>query len=130
MVSAWCTGNEMLLGQLKVNDKSNEITASPELAEPLNLRGCVVTIDTIGWQKEIAAKMVQQGADYIFAAKESQKHLHNDIKEGLAQNKVSDTAEDLLKNNGRIKKEPAVLLPIPIGCAVKIIGKIWKHVLK
>jgi predicted transposase YbfD/YdcC len=104
MVSAWCNTNQMVLGQLKVNDKSNEITAIPALLETLMLQGCVVTLDAMGCQKEIASKIVQQGADYILAVKDNQKHLHDDIKEGFEQNKITDMAEDLQKNHGRIEK--------------------------
>ena len=104
MVSAWCNNNEMVLGQLKVNDKTNEITAIPALLETLMLQGCVVTIDAMGCQKEIASKIVQQGADYILAVKDNQKHLHDDIKEGFEQNKISDMAEELQKDHGRIEK--------------------------
>lgn len=104
MVSAWCNSNQMVLGQLKVSDKSNEITAIPALLENLMPEGCVVTIDAMGCQKEIASKIVAQGAGYILAVKDNQKHLHDDIKEGFGQNKISDAATSLQKAHGRIEK--------------------------
>lgn len=104
MVSAWCNSNQMVLGQLKVNDKSNEITAIPALLENLMLAGCVVTIDAMGCQKEIASKIIQQGADYILAVKDNQKHLHDDIIEGFEQARSLDTATSLEKGHGRIEK--------------------------
>lgn len=104
MVSAWCNTNRMVMGQLKVNDKSNEITAIPRLLEQLMLEGCIVTIDAIGCQKEIATQIISQGADYILAVKDNQKHLHDDLKEAFEQKKISDSNTDLHKAHGRIEK--------------------------
>ena len=67
LVSAWATSNAMTLGQVKVGDKSNEITAIPRLLELLALQGCVVTIDAMGCQREIAEQIVEAGADYVLA---------------------------------------------------------------
>jgi len=64
MVSAWASTNRLVLGQVKVDDKSNEITAIPELLRLLVLRGCSVTIDAMGCQTEIAQTILDQGADY------------------------------------------------------------------
>ena len=69
MVSAWASENRMVLGQVKVDDKSNEITAIPRLLELLDLSGCIVTIDAMGCQKDIAAQIVAQEADYVLALK-------------------------------------------------------------
>lgn len=79
MVSAWATANQLVLGQRKVDDKSNEITAIPELLKVLELAGCVVVVDAIGTQTKIAKTIVEQGADYILAVKENQEHLYADI---------------------------------------------------
>jgi predicted transposase YbfD/YdcC len=79
MVSAWASANHLLLGQVKVDQKSNEITAIPALLEMLALGGCVVTIDAMGTQTEIARATVDQGADYVLAAKENQGHLYEDV---------------------------------------------------
>jgi len=104
MVSAWCNSNQMVLGQLKVSDKSNEITSIPALLENLLLSGCIITIDAMGCQKEISSKIIEQQADYILAVKDNQKHLHDDIKEAFEQNKIADTATTLQKDHGRIQK--------------------------
>jgi len=72
MVSAWATKNGVVLGQAKVDEKSNEITAIPKLLELLNLKGCVVTIDAMGCQTEIAQKIIDQKADYVFGLKGNQ----------------------------------------------------------
>lgn len=79
VVSAWATANHLVLGQRKVDEKSNEITAIPELLELLVLNGCIVTIDAMGCQTEIAEQIVGQGADYVLAVKENQPHLLEDI---------------------------------------------------
>ena len=75
MVSAWAAGNRMVLGQIKTEDKSNEITAIPRLLELLRIEGCLVTIDAMGCQKEIASKIVDRGADYMLAVKDNQPTL-------------------------------------------------------
>jgi predicted transposase YbfD/YdcC len=79
LVSAWAGANHVSLGQVAVDDQSNEITAIPRLLELLDLSGALVTLDAMGCQKEIAAKIVQGGGDYILAVKENQPHLHEDI---------------------------------------------------
>lgn len=104
MVSAWCNSNQMVLGQLKVSDKSKEITAIPALLGNLLLSGSVITIDAIGCQKEIASKIIDQQADYILAVKGNQKHLHDDIREAFEQDKIAGTATTLQKDHGRIEK--------------------------
>jgi len=80
MVSAWSSHNRLVLGQVKVDDKSNEITALPKLLELLVIKGCLVTIDAMGCQTEIAEKIIDQGGDYLLAVKKNQKYLYEDIK--------------------------------------------------
>jgi predicted transposase YbfD/YdcC len=79
MVSAWAEENELVLGQRKVDEKSNEITAIPELLKLLALSGCIVTIDAIGTQTNIARTIVEAEADYVLSVKENQGHLYEDI---------------------------------------------------
>ncbi|MBI4952171.1 MAG: ISAs1 family transposase [Myxococcales bacterium] len=79
MVSAWATTNRVVLGQVKTDDKSNEITAIPRLLRLLHLRGCLVTIDAMGCQKEIAEEIVNGGADYLLAVKDNQPKLREDL---------------------------------------------------
>lgn len=81
MVSAWAESNHLVLAQTKVDNKSNEITAIPELLSVLEVSGCIVTIDAIGCQKEIAQLIVDKEGDYLLAVKENQKYLHQDIEE-------------------------------------------------
>jgi predicted transposase YbfD/YdcC len=79
MVSAWAEENEIVLGQRKVDEKSNEITAIPELLKILAISGCIVTIDAIGTQTRIADSIVAAQADYVLSVKENQGHLFEDI---------------------------------------------------
>jgi predicted transposase YbfD/YdcC len=79
MVSAWATQNQLVLGQTKVADKSNEITAIPELLRLLDITGCIVTIDAIGTQTEIVETIVAGAGDYLLAVKDNQGHLFEDI---------------------------------------------------
>lgn len=79
MVSAWATANHLVLGQVKTEAKSNEITAIPKLLEVLALKGCIVTIDAMGCQTEIAAQIVQQDGDYVLGLKQNQGRLYEDV---------------------------------------------------
>jgi predicted transposase YbfD/YdcC len=83
MLHAWSVGQRLLLGQLAVDEKSNEITAVPKLLELLSLRGCIVTADALNCQRAIAAKVVEQGADYVLALKGNQGSLHDDVRRFL-----------------------------------------------
>ena len=71
----------MTLGQVKTEEKSNEITAILRLLEMLELNGCIVTIDAMGCQKEIAQEIVGRGADYVLAVKKNQRRLHQDLRD-------------------------------------------------
>src|SRR5215212_6700392 len=81
MVSAWATANHISLGQIVVDQKSNEITAIPRLLELLDVSGCLVTIDAMGCQAEIAGKIIEGKADYVLAVKANQPTLHEGIVE-------------------------------------------------
>jgi predicted transposase YbfD/YdcC len=80
MVSAWAVKNRVVLGQVKTEEKSNEITAIPELLEMLDIENGVVTIDAMGCQKEIASQIVSQKGDYVLALKGNQGTLHGDVE--------------------------------------------------
>ena len=81
LVSAWATRNTLTLGQVRTEEKSNEITAIPQLLNLLDLQGCIVTIDAMGCQREIAQQIVDGGADYLLAVKENQRQLHEGIRD-------------------------------------------------
>lgn len=80
MVSAWATTNKLVLGQVKVDSQSNEITAIPELLKVLEIAGCIVTIDAIGCQKEIVKLITQQSADYVITLKKNQGNLYESVE--------------------------------------------------
>lgn len=90
MISAWASNAGLVLGQLKTDAKSNEITAIPKLLELLTLKGCIVTIDAMGCQKEIAEKIVEQEADYILAIKRNQPGLYDEVYEYVQKAHESD----------------------------------------
>jgi len=92
LVSAWATANCLSLGQVAVDEKSNEITAIPKLLELLELRGAFVTIDAMGCQKAIAAKIVERKGNYILTVKENQKHLLEDIQAAISKADESNYA--------------------------------------
>jgi len=83
IVSAWAEGNGLALGQLKVADKSNEITAVPELLRVLELAGCIVTLDAMGCQKKIAKEIIAADADYVLALKGNQEKVHEEVRSFL-----------------------------------------------
>lgn len=93
LVSAWATANGLSLGQQKVADKSNEIVAIPELLEQLYLRGCIVTIDAMGCQSDIARQIVERKADYVLALKGNQPRLYQDVVEWFAWAQQRDFRE-------------------------------------
>ncbi len=103
MVSAWANENHLLLGQIKVGDKTNEITAIPKLLEILEIRGCIITIDAMGCQTEIADKIIEKEADYILAVKGNQGTLEKDIKDTIKFSKPTDEFEETDFGHGRIE---------------------------
>lgn len=110
MVSAWATENRLVLGQYKVDEKSNEITAIPALLQNLVITGCIVTIDAMGCHSDIAETIVEQGADYLLQLKENQKSLYDDtvlLFTDLEQSGFTaypyDTHKAVEKAHGRIE---------------------------
>lgn len=120
MVSAWASSNRLTLGQRKVDDKSNEITAIPELLQVLEIAGCIVTIDAMGCQTEIAKTIIEKEADYLLALKENQGNLYADVDllfTDLAQSQETayphDYAKTIEKDHGRIEIRQAWSLSDP-----------------
>jgi len=109
VVSAWATQSRLIIGQTKVDDKSNEITAIPELLELLDISGCIITIDAIGCQCKIAQQIIEQEGDYVLAVKENQPNLHARIEGVLGaadQDKMPPEAEYASttdKDHGRVE---------------------------
>jgi predicted transposase YbfD/YdcC len=92
LVSAWATAQRLSLGQVAVDQKSNEITAIPVLLDLLDLHGALVTIDAMGCQKAIAQKIIDQGGDYLLTVKDNQEHLLADVQQALADAAEQDFA--------------------------------------
>jgi predicted transposase YbfD/YdcC len=110
MISAFSSRQRMVLGQRKVAEKSNEITAIPELLDLLTVKGAIVTIDAMGCQKEIAAKIIAKEADYVLALKGNQGSLRDDVELFFTEQKergfadaVMSRHETLEKSHGRIE---------------------------
>ncbi len=104
VVSAWAHQNRLVLGQVKVDDKSNEITAIPKLLEQLDITGAVVTIDAMGCQRAIAKQIIDQGGDYLFSLKGNQGTLHDDVREWFESQKYDQTTyTELDYGHGRIE---------------------------
>ncbi len=103
MVSAWADQNNLVLGQVRVNDKSNEITAIPELLDSLLIKDCIITIDAMGTQKNIANKIVENQADYILAVKGNQGSLFEEIQDEFKFSKSIEVDTNVEFGHGRIE---------------------------
>jgi predicted transposase YbfD/YdcC len=120
MVSAWATANHISLGQVVVDEKSNEITAIPKLLELLDISGCLVTIDAMGCQREIAQQVVDQKADYVLAVKDNQPSLYAAIRDFFTEH-VEDEWQSILhrrhethdKDHGRVDDRYYYLAKLP-----------------
>jgi predicted transposase YbfD/YdcC len=111
MVSAWSVTHGVSLGQLATEEKSNEITAIPQLIDNLDVQGATVTIDAAGCQKQIASKIVDQGGDYVLALKGNQETLHQAVEDWMVEQTDNDFAdvearkhEEIVKGHGRVDK--------------------------
>lgn len=110
MVRAFASASKLVLGQQKVDDKSNEITAIPKLLDLLSLSWMIVSIDAMGTQKEIANQIIDKKADYVLALKGNHSTLHDDIRLFLEaaigktkDSKITDSYEEIDKWHGRIE---------------------------
>lgn len=93
MVSAWSSNHQMVLGQMKTEEKSNEITAIPKLLKLLDISGSIVTIDAMGTQKSIAGQIIDQEGDYVLSLKGNQETIHEEVKLYFADEKRGDFTE-------------------------------------
>ena len=103
MVGAWASEQHVLLGQLRTEEKSNEITAIPELIKMLDLKGSTVTIDAMGCQKEIASDIIKSEGDYVLAVKNNQKSLYEQIEKAFQHLPMQSVDETTDKDHGRIE---------------------------
>ena len=132
MVSAWASENSLVLGQTKVDEKSNEITAIPELLKLLDLSGCIVTIDAMGCQKKIARQIVGQEADYVLAVKENQGRLLEDVEDLFScgqragfEDMKHDFCQTLDKGHGRIETRRCWTIDDPEQLSYIETGRYW-----
>ena len=132
IVSAWATQHRLALGQLKVGDKSNEITAIPELLKLLDVAGFIITIDAMGCQRAIAKAIIEKGGEYVFNLKNNQPTLHESAElfiesaisnnfQGLSTYTFSNTTKD----HGRIETRQYRLIDLPEGIAWNDEKKLW-----
>jgi predicted transposase YbfD/YdcC len=103
LVSAWASRNRLVLGQVKVDQKSNEMTAVPELLQLLDLKGCIVTVDALNTQKEIAQEVREQGADYVMALKENHPTLCHEVRGIFEAVREDDNAEGLISTTESVE---------------------------
>jgi predicted transposase YbfD/YdcC len=119
LVSAWSVDNRLVLAQQAVGEKSNEITALPELLQALQLKGAIVTIDAMGCQKEVAAQIVKQGGDYILALKDNHPKLCAAVQQHFEklhlENRFTRTQKRVTKDDahGRVEERHYYQVPLP-----------------
>jgi predicted transposase YbfD/YdcC len=123
MVSAWATHNRVVLGQLRTEEKSNEITAIPELLNVLDVRGCIVTIDAMGCQKAIAEQIVEQEAEYVLALKQNHETLYAAVVQQFeaarhttseASTLQPDETEEQRHGRGEIRRHWTLAAPLDL----------------
>jgi predicted transposase YbfD/YdcC len=119
-VSVWASDFGLSLGQVACNDKSNEITAIPELLRLVDIKGAIITIDAMGTQKAIAAQIVDSGADYVLALKGNQETLHQAVIDYVDQHLDNDFADvearrhrTVEKGHGREESRSYIQMPVP-----------------
>jgi predicted transposase YbfD/YdcC len=134
MVSAWATANHLVLGQRKTAEKSNEITAIPELLRVLDVAGCIVTIDAMGCQTKIVETIVERGGDYVIAVKENQPRLYDDLQTTFRDAQAThfhavayDFHQTVEKNHGRIETRRCWTIAEPGYLDYINETQVWKH---
>jgi predicted transposase YbfD/YdcC len=134
MVGAWATANHLVLGQRKTAEKSNEITAIPELLRVLDVAGCIVTIDAMGCQTKIVETIVERGGDYVIAVKANQPQLYDDVQSMFRDAQATqfrDVAHDFQqtveKDHGRIEIRRCWTIAEPSYLGYLNPAQAWKH---
>jgi predicted transposase YbfD/YdcC len=132
MVSAWAAANHLVLGQVKVDEKSNEITAIPELLRVLEVSGCIITIDAMGCQKDIAEAIIAQEADYVLALKENHGRLYEDVVKLFDDLEASNFKaypysynQTVNKNHGRLEIRNCYVIA-DLGILTHLRNSKWK----
>jgi len=115
LVSAWASEHRLALGQVKVADKSNEITAIPALLELLDLAGCIITIDAMGTQTAIATQIYNAKADYVLALKANHPTLYGQVKDWFEQAIAQGFEGVNFSYDERVEKDIIVLKSVKFG---------------
>jgi predicted transposase YbfD/YdcC len=110
MVSAWASDSNMVLGQVKVSEKSNEITAIPELLKSLLIKDCVISIDAVGCQEDIAECIIEGKGDYLLAVKNNQQSLYQNIEDSFRFLKAAGYDETIDADHGRIETRKCTII--------------------
>ena len=126
ILNAWVSSNGICIGQSKVEDKSNELTAIPELLDKLEISGSIISIDAIGCQVEIANKIKNKGADYLLSVKGNQKELHEEIKESFSFMRPVDHSEQWEYDHGRYETRSCRILSAKEALSPNLQQK-WKE---
>jgi len=130
LVSAWAGANHLTLGQVVTDQKSNEITAIPALLKVLDLAGCIVTIDAMGCQREIASQVIDEGGDYVLSVKDNQPKLFEDVQKVFKEARQTgfkgmrfETFTTKQEGRGRVETRTYTVIFDPPGLRTK---KRWK----
>jgi predicted transposase YbfD/YdcC len=110
LVSAWAVENELVLGQIKTEDKSNEITAIPKLLDLLDIKGCIISIDAMGCQKAITEKIIEKKADYLIGLKKNQESLYEEVVRVFKDRPYSSYDKTIEKGHGRVETREAFVI--------------------
>jgi len=124
LVSAWAARNRLTLGQVKVDEKSNEITAIPELLRLLYIKGCIITIDAMGTQKEIAKLIREKEADYVLALKDNQPNLRAEV-EGIFEAELAERKKEDKSKTPRSTKATDFVETIENGHGRREIRRVY-----
>jgi len=134
MVSAWATANHLVLGQRKTAEKSNEITAIPELLRVLDVTGCIVTIDAMGCQTKIVETIVERGGDCVIAVKENQPRLYDDLQTTFRDARAThfrevahDFHQTVEKDHGRMETRRCWTITEPRYLDYINDAQAWQH---
>lgn len=127
ILSAWVGEQRLCIGQQKVGDKSNEITAIPELLRTLDVRGAIVSIDAVGCQVAIAEQIQEQGADYLLAVKDNQADLLEEVREAFQHSPQEQTEENWAYDHGRYERRRCEVLDARQALSPALLEK-WQGV--